>query len=192
MGGLAPPVRLALGSQHPTKRAAVERVAPHFWPSWELVCVAVPSGVRAQPLSDEETVAGALARARAARSETDADFGIGLESGVAPGPLGRWYVVSWAVVVDREERLGIGGAERFPLPDQLAQRVLAGLDLATALTVTFGTASRERGAVAVLTRGRRDRVELLAIALLHALCDLERQRNDSLHVARSSTAPGGK
>ncbi|GBD20276.1 Non-canonical purine NTP phosphatase [bacterium HR28] len=192
MGGLAPPVRLALGSQHPTKRAAVERVAPHFWPSWELVCVAVPSGVRAQPLSDEETVAGALARARAARSETDADFGIGLESGVAPGPLGRWYVVSWAVVVDREERLGIGGAERFPLPDQLAQRVLAGLDLATALTVTFGTASRESGAVAVLTRGRRDRVELLAIALLHALCDLEQQRSDSLHVARSSIAPGGK
>ncbi|MFN3335960.1 MAG: DUF84 family protein [Thermomicrobium sp.] len=192
MRDLAPPVRLALGSQHPTKCAAVERVAPHFWPSWELICVAVPSGVPAQPFSDEETVAGALTRARDARRETDADFGIGLESGIAPGPLGRWYVVSWAVVVDREEHLGIGGAERFPLPDQLLQRVLTGLDLATALTVTFGIQSRKNGAVAVLTRGRRDRSELFAVALMHALCDLERQRGHLLHVARSSTAPGGK
>lgn len=192
MGDPVPTVRLALGSQHPAKRTAVERVVQHFWPRWELVCLPVPSGVRSQPLSDDETVVGALTRARGARLEVDADIGIGLESGVAPGPLGRWYVVSWAVVVDRDERIGIGGAERFPLPEQVIQHVLAGLDLATAMTQVFGPLNQEAGAVAILTRGRRDRRELFAAALLQALCDLERQRSGSLHVIRSRAAPGGK
>jgi inosine/xanthosine triphosphatase len=187
------PVVLALGSRQPAKRAAVERVAPLFWPAWQLVTLTVPSGVGEQPWSDEETVRGALARARNACSASAADFGIGIESGVASGPLGRLYVVSWAVVVDRAGRIGIGGAERFPLPVPVAERLLAGDDLAQAIRAVLGTpAPAEGGTVALLSGGRRDRVTLLAGALLHALADLERQSGGSLQVARSSAAPGGK
>ncbi|MDW7982464.1 MAG: inosine/xanthosine triphosphatase [Thermomicrobium sp.] len=165
--------RLALGSCHIAKRMAVERIAPSFWPAWDLVCLEVASGVRPQPLSDEETVAGALTRARAARVQVDADIGIGLESGLTRGPLGRWYVVSWAVVLDRAERIGIGGAERFPLPTTIAERVLRGHELSHALADVLGTTvTATGGAVSIVSGGRRDRIELLAVALLHALCDL--------------------
>ncbi|MCX7623067.1 MAG: inosine/xanthosine triphosphatase [Thermomicrobium sp.] len=172
---------LALGSQQPAKRAAVERVAPLFWTDWELRTAAVPSGVREQPLGDEETVHGAWQRASVVRARFDADYGIGIESGVAAGPFARLFVVSWAVVVDRMERIGIGGAERFPLPPAVAARVLAGDELSTAIAAVLGTAVNEHGGtVAVVSGGRRDRVELLAVALLHAFADLERQRGGSL------------
>ena len=39
------------------------------------------SGVSPQPFSDEETIQGAINRARAAVKETGADIGIGLEGG---------------------------------------------------------------------------------------------------------------
>jgi inosine/xanthosine triphosphatase len=186
-------VLLALGSHQPAKRAAVERVAPSFWSNWRLVTLSVPSGVREQPLSDDETVRGALERARNARSAVDADFGIGIESGVAPGPLGRLYVVSWAVVVDRGERIGVGGSERFVLPEPIGELLLAGSDLPTALAAVLGSAPEEAGGtVAVLSSGRRNRVDLLAGALLLALVDLEHQHGGSLQVVRSRTAPGGK
>ncbi len=185
-------VVLALGSQHPAKRCAVERVAPLFWSAWELRTATVPSGVSEQPLSDEETVRGAWNRAQRARAETDADFGIGIESGLAPGPLDRWYVVTWAVVVDRRGRIGIGGAERFPLPPGVAARVLAGEDLANAIAATLGVSVDIGGTVAVLSRRRRERIDLLAAAVLHALADLEGQSGGALYVERSSTAPGGK
>jgi len=188
----SPSIRLALGSKQPAKRAAVQEIAPLFWSRWELHCLSVPSGVRAQPLSDEETVAGALARARVVRDSADADYGIGLESGVAAGPLGRLSAVSWAVVVDRDGCVGIGGAERFTLPPAVAERVLHGEELASALRALGMTSTpSEGGTVALLTGGRRQRRELLAIALLHALCDLERQRGRPLQFARSSVAPGG-
>ncbi|MCX2728338.1 inosine/xanthosine triphosphatase [Thermomicrobium sp. 4228-Ro] len=173
-------VLLALGSHQPAKRAAVERVAPSFWSNWRIVTLSVPSGVREQPLSDDETVLGALERARNARSAVEADFGIGLESGVAPGPLGRLYVVSWAVVVDRAGRIGVGGSERFPLPQPIAERLRAGSDLASALASVLGTEPPAGGGtVAVWSAGRRQRVDLLAGALLLALVDLEHQTGAS-------------
>ncbi len=169
-------IRLALGSQQAAKRAAVERVAPRFWSAWRLECVSVPRVVAEQPRSDEETVAGALARARLARLLADADLGIGIESGIASGPLGRLYAVSWAVVIDRAGWIGIGGADRFPLPPSIVRWLDEGVTLGEATERAFGIELDESGGtVAILSGGRRDRVELLATAVLHALCDLQRR-----------------
>lgn len=143
-------MHLALGSQQPAKRAAVERIAPLFWTSRQLECLAIPSTVRSQPQSDEETVAGALARARLARSLAQADLGIGIESGVTPGPLQRLYAVSWAVVVDREGRIGVGGADRFALPPPIAAAVLSGQELADVTAQVFGQPVTEAGGTTAL------------------------------------------
>lgn len=168
------PVRLALGSTSPAKRAAVERVAAWLFTAWRLEMLAVPTGVAPQPWGDEETARGAWERARRARERTGADYGIGIESGVAEGPFGRIYAVSWAVVVDREGRRGIGGAERFPLPEAIVERLRGGEELGSLTESLAGDedAWPERGAVGVVTGGRRSRVDLLAVAVLHAFCDL--------------------
>ncbi|MCM8749288.1 inosine/xanthosine triphosphatase [Thermomicrobiaceae bacterium CFH 74404] len=168
------PVRLALGSMSPVKRAAVERIAPQLFSEWQLETLEVPSGVPRQPWGDEETARGAWERARQAQKLTGADYGIGIESGVVEGPLGRVYAVSWAVVVDRRARLGVGGAERFPLPDVAVERLRAGEELGRLLEMLAGNEETrpELGAVGALTGGRRNRVDLLAVAVLHAFMDL--------------------
>ena len=168
------PVRLALGSTSPAKRAAVEQVAARLFACWHLETIDVPSKVPGQPQGDEETARGAWERARQAEEGTRADYGIGIESGVAEGPFGRLYVVSWAAVVDPAGRLGIGGAERFPLPEAVAERVRAGEELGR---IVRSLADEETlqpglGAVGALTGGRRSRIDLLAIAVLHAFTDL--------------------
>lgn len=171
------PVRLALGSTSPVKRAAVEQVAAWLFAEWQLEALEVPSGVAPQPWGDEETARGAWERAKRARERTGADYGVGIESGVVEGPFGRVYAVSWAVVVDHQERLGIGGAERFPLPEVAVERLRAGEELGRLLETLAGCeeARPELGAVGVITGGRRNRVDLLAVAVLHAFTDLLRQ-----------------
>lgn len=170
------PVRLALGSTSSVKRAAVEQVAAWLFAEWQLETLEVPSGVAPQPWGDEETARGARERARRARERTGADYGIGIESGVVEGPFGRVYAVSWAVVLDHQERLGIGGAERFPLPEVAIERLRAGQELGRLLETLAGSkhARPELGAVGVITGGRRSRVDLLAVAVLHAFIDLLR------------------
>ncbi|HET7037936.1 MAG TPA: inosine/xanthosine triphosphatase [Thermomicrobiaceae bacterium] len=166
--------RLALGSTNPAKRAAVERVAAALFPACQLATVDVPSGVPAQPWSDEETARGALARAEAARAALDADYGVGIESGVAEGPGGRLYAVSWAAAVDRAGRTGLGASERFALPPELAVRLRAGAELGPLLDELTGARglSRRQGAVGILTQGRRDRAAILEPAVLHAFVAL--------------------
>ncbi|HEX4936349.1 MAG TPA: DUF84 family protein, partial [Gemmatimonadaceae bacterium] len=55
----APP-RIAVGSRNPVKVAAVSAVVRHWHAAARIDAVAVPSGVRDQPLGDEETRRGAL------------------------------------------------------------------------------------------------------------------------------------
>jgi non-canonical (house-cleaning) NTP pyrophosphatase len=75
-----------VGSQNGSKlRAAtmaLERVFPER--KFEVRGTAVTSAVSAQPMSDEETMRGAIARARlAAEACPDAVYAIGMEGGVS-------------------------------------------------------------------------------------------------------------
>jgi len=170
------PVRLALGSTSSAKRAAVEQVATELFSSWHLETLDVPTGVAPQPWGDEETAQGAYVRARQAWTRTRTDYGIGIESGVAEGPFGRLYAVSWAVVIDRQGRIGVGGAERFPLPDAITERIRLGEELGRIVRSLAGGEPVQPGlgAVGTLTGRRRSRIDLLAVAVLHAFTDLLR------------------
>ena len=56
-------MKIAIGTKNPTKVNAVKKV---FGDTFTYVEVAVQSGVSPQPFSDEETIQGAVNRARAA------------------------------------------------------------------------------------------------------------------------------
>ena len=74
--------RVAVGSTNPVKVAAVRAVLGAAGASAEITPIGVPSTVRDQPIGDDETIRGALARARAAREATGAELGVGIEGGV--------------------------------------------------------------------------------------------------------------
>lgn len=156
-------VRAAVGSTNPAKLEAVHRALARLAPACAVEGVAVPSGVGAQPLGDEETRAGALARARAALAGGSADIGIGLEGGVIFEGDEPW-LVSWVAVVDRDGRVGEASGLRMPLPPVSASRVRAGAELGDVIDALFDVhlSKQQAGAIGLLTEGFVSRTDAFA------------------------------
>ena len=77
---------LVVASQNPVKIEATRRGFASMFPgsTWHIHAVTVPSGVRPQPLSDAETLQGALNRVQhAAHLVPRAEYWVGIEGGVA-------------------------------------------------------------------------------------------------------------
>jgi inosine/xanthosine triphosphatase len=169
-------IEIAVGSTNPSKIGAVEIAAEKYLPNVTVLPADVESNVPDQPWGDDETMQGARNRARAALQSLGSDIGIGVESGVTEGPGGRLFAISWAVATDHHGRTGVGASERFPLPEEVAQRLRQGdEELGQIIDEMLpNTAGRARlvGAVNVVTASRRDRLDLLTIAVIHALADL--------------------
>ncbi len=164
--------RVVVGSANPVKIAAVRAVLERLQPAIVVVGVAVPSGVPDQPRGDEETQAGAIARARSAlRHATDADFAVGLEGGVVVLPNGAMRTCAWAAAVDRTGREGLGGSLSMPLPEVVAARVRAGEELGHAMDVVAQAVGTKhgRGAVGILTAGLVDRQRAYEPMIAYAL-----------------------
>lgn len=163
-------MKVAVGSLNPVKITAVSTIFHRVWPEAEIVPVSVPTGVRAMPMTDEETIAGAHNRAIAARDELKADFGIGLEGGVHPEPFGL-VLQGWVVIVDCDGRDGIGGCPRLQLPEHIAQRVKAGEELGDVMDDLLNdhNIKQKGGAVGALTNNIMVRGEAFATAVAYAL-----------------------
>lgn len=162
-------MKIAVGSTNPVKITAVRQTISRIWPEAEIVPINVPSGVSDMPMTDEETRTGARNRALAAREALDADFGVGLEGGVQPEPFGL-TLHGWVVVVDRDGRTGIGGGGRLPLPEHIAQKVLAGTELGDVMDEVLDdhNTKQKGGAVGALTNGLVLRGETFALATAYA------------------------
>src|SRR5256885_13449371 len=80
---VVPCMKIAIGSTtSESKIRATESVCARAFSNATAVPVPVASGGPPQPTSDEETIRGALDRAREARRLADAELGIGSEGGV--------------------------------------------------------------------------------------------------------------
>lgn len=158
-------MKLAVGSTNPVKVAAVERTLSRYEPT--VTAVGVDSGVPEQPRSIPETVTGARNRATRALESTEADYGVGLEGGIADleGVPGL-SLIMWAAVTDGD-RLECGGGPTLRLPDHVAARLEAGGELGPVMDAvldTEGVATND-GAAGVLTDGLTDRTRALGDAL---------------------------
>lgn len=161
---------IAVGSTNPVKLAAVTHAVVRVWPGAVIESVVAESGVRAQPLSDDEAITGATNRAQRAQQASNADLGIGLEGSVAESAYGM-FVTGWAAVVDRAGTLGIGGSGRFLLPTPIADGLRNGGELGTLMDqlVRQENTKQRQGAVGILTSGLITRTEALETAVIFAL-----------------------
>jgi len=163
--------RVVVGSTNPVKinavRAVLARVAPHATVEGR----AVPSSVRDQPVGDEETIRGAVARAQGVLASTDADLGVGIEGGVVHEPGGGMRTCAWAAIVSRDGRRGVGGSLAMPLPAVVADAVRGGLELGHAMDRLTGEHDTKRGAgaVGILTAGLVDRQQAYEPLVSYAL-----------------------
>jgi inosine/xanthosine triphosphatase len=167
--------RVAVGSTNPVKVAAVNAVLSRLAPLAAIESLAVPSGVPDQPFGDEETIRGAMARARGARASVDADLGVGIEGGVVDLADGSMRTCAWAAVVTRDGRDGVGGSLAMPLPKPVARWIRdEGMELGHAMDRLTGNRETKHGAgaVGILTAGLVDRQRAYEVLVAYALAPL--------------------
>lgn len=168
---------VVLGSQNAVKLAATRQAVMRVLPATIVITAVVESSAAAQPIGDEATASGAIDRACQALLTTEEPrYGIGLEGGIRQVPGGGWGVCTWAAVVDREGRLGLGGGPVVTLPASVADQVLAGEELGVVMDRLVGAIDTRSGpgAYGILTGGALDRTTAFEQALLIALTVLLR------------------
>ncbi len=179
-GRLIRAARIAVGSENPVKVEAVQRVAARIFGVVEVRGFRVDSNVPEQP-HGEATWRGAHHRARAALEEwPDADFGVGIEAGLFPGPKeGSMLDVQACSVIDAAARETVGHGPGFAYPSQVARELEAGRSVGDVVSelARIPDIGRKMGAIGWLTRGIADRTELTEPAVLMAF--LPRLRPDA-------------
>ncbi|MFQ6106913.1 MAG: inosine/xanthosine triphosphatase [Thermoplasmata archaeon] len=167
-GKMIRPLVVNVGSKNKTKIWAVRDVFLKFFGKVEVHGVAVPSGVSRQPLNDE-VLSGAVDRALSCIG--DADFGIGIESGVVWNEKAKGhFCVQFCAVVDKLEKVTIGHSAGFMLPARIVERVRGGSELSDALADLGGAEiDEDRGAVGFLSDDLMTRPALSESAVLMAM-----------------------
>lgn len=179
---------VVVASHNPVKIAATRRGFERMFPGIvvHLRAVAVSSGVRAQPLSDAETLRGALTRAQcAAQLVPQADYWVGLEGGVEDRQ-DSMEAFAW-VVVYTPQLVGKSRTGTFGIPAEVAALLRQGQELGAAVETLYGQArvKQTTGAVGVLTGGALDRVQLYEQAVVLALVPFK-------HVQRAMASGAGR
>ena len=166
--------RVAVGSANPVKVGAARAVVTRLAEAADVASVTVPSGVPDQPWGDDETIRGALARARAAREALDADVGIGIEGGVVEGAEGTVRTCAWAAAVTRDGRESVGGSLAMTLPPRVADLVRGGMELGHAMDAITGghNVKQGPGAVGILTHGLVTRQQAYEAIIAYVLAPL--------------------
>jgi inosine/xanthosine triphosphatase len=163
---------VAVGSLNPAKIEAARLAFGAVWPGRveSVRGCGVSSGVAAQPMTDAETIRGARNRAAEAIGVGQADYAVGIEGGLEQTE-GSWFNSSWAVVVDRASREGVGSTLRMQVPLALMELVLAGQELGEACDLAFGrtNANRAEGFVGLMTGNAIHRTGALCDAVIAAL-----------------------
>lgn len=170
-----------VASTNPVKIEALRLALLRMFPqqTWAVHGLALPSGVPDQPMSDAETLQGALNRARNARAAApEAQLWVGIEGGLQPvGEVLRCF--AWVQALAP----GYAGRSRtatHDLPAEVARLVRAGHELGHANDLVFGRSNSKQagGSVGILTGEALTRTEYYAQAVLLALIPL---RNSGLH-----------
>ncbi|MGX1982333.1 inosine/xanthosine triphosphatase [Thermolongibacillus altinsuensis] len=152
--------KIAIGTRNQTKIAAVQAVFPKE--AYEFVFSNVPSGVSNQPFSDEETLQGAINRAKNIVIKEDADIGIGLEGGVVVDQNKTMWLCNWGALVDRSGIVVVASGARIPLPSEVADELMNGKELAEVMDEYTGKRNirTNEGAIGVFTNGFVNRTEM--------------------------------
>lgn len=165
--------KVVIASENPAKVRAVEIGFGRMFPDREFIFekVSVSSGVSDQPMSDDETFAGALFRAQAIRQEiNDAAYYVGLEGGLED--IGEeLHAFAWLVILGPDNLIGKARTSTFVLPQSVADLVRDGKELGEADDMIFGQENSKHhlGAVGILTHGLIDRANYYSEAVVMAL-----------------------
>lgn len=161
-----------IASKNPVKIEAVKIAFEKMFlqEKFEFIGESIPSDVNAQPMSNEETLQGAMNRANNAQTKfPEADFWVGLEGGLEEiaENLGS---IAW-IVVKSKDKVGKARALTFLLPPKITELIKQGKEMSEAVNIVFGVNnSQHNGAIGTLTNDiitrTTDYMETVVLALV--------------------------
>lgn len=123
---------IAVGSKNDAKNLAVRTAFEKAFPDVFITTEGydVNSGIANQPTTDEESIQGAINRARnALLVNPSADYGVGLEGNTVT-ILGTMYLHGWVAIIHKDDDTpGIGHSSGIELPEHLKNGIEAGGEL---------------------------------------------------------------
>ena len=151
---------VAIGSTNPIKVKAVKNA--FAGEDVNIVSCSASSNVRPQPLSNEETLQGAVNRAKDCLEKTDAQFAFGLEAGVT-FLQGQVYLCHWGALVDRQGGVYFTNGPIILLPSSYEELLVAGQSLEEIMHSSTGIQDlgKKEGSIGIYTQGRLNREQVL-------------------------------
>lgn len=165
-------MKIAVGSTNPAKIEAVKEAFQKVWPKkkWEVIGVDVKSVVSNQPMSDTESIKGAISRAKQALKKSKADFAVGIEAGIHQ--IGKyWFDCGWMVVIDKEGNEGIGSSIRMHTPPRMIKMVREGKEIGEINDIIFKVKNSKHGIghFGLMTNGAVNRTSAYTDGIISAL-----------------------
>ncbi|PMN69404.1 inosine/xanthosine triphosphatase [Enterovibrio norvegicus] len=159
-------------SLNPAKIAAVDTAFRAVFPEQDMTFqgVSVSSDVPDQPMTSEETLAGARNRVRNAKAIVEGDFYVGVEAGLDDPFTFAWMVIESANI-DGKHRTGEARSASLPLPPAAIKGIEAGKELGDVMDEMFNeeNVKQKGGAIGMLTEHLLTRSSVYHQALVLAL-----------------------
>lgn len=172
-------MQIHIGTKSPVKIKAIVDLVPNYkiLDNAHFKHYEADSGVSDQPISLEETIKGAVNRAKNVSSGSDYSFGI--ESGLMPIPGSKtgYMNVSVCAIFDGIEYF-LGLASLFEYPKEVTSLAIeTGIEISHAFRVLGFTDKEkigyEEGGIGFMTKGRLNSVEYYKQAVMAAMIHLE-------------------
>lgn len=167
-------LKIIVGSRNPVKVNAAKSAIGQFFPQAEIQCEGVecPSGVRDQPMTEEETRIGAENRLRWCQEHFQADFYVSMEGGVDKFPSGPATFAYVAIAYN--SLTSIGKSAILPLPLSVYAALEEGEELGHVMDRLFNTHNikQKGGAIGLFTQNKANRESSYTQALTLAMAPI--------------------
>lgn len=164
--------KIIVASKNPIKINAVKLGYRKVFSNLDFECegVSVPSDVSDQPMSNQETLNGAINRATHAKNDfPNAKFWVGIEGGIEK--MGEEMMAFAWIVVLSKDKMGKARTGTFFLPPKVVVLINQGKELGEADDIVFGhsNSKQKNGAVGILTGNIIDRTQFYVEAMVLGL-----------------------
>ena len=164
-------MNVIVGLKNPVKLNATRNILRKIYGEIDVSSIDVESGVPDQPFGLDETIKGAVNRAKKAYSD-DVDLSVGIESGLmeTPNTITGYIDLQWCAIFDGD-RITLGVSSGFEYPPEVIKEVLNGFEVGDVMDRITGITDlgTKKGAVSYLSKDMLDRTENTEQCVLTAM-----------------------
>lgn len=164
-------MRVVVGSQNPVKHDAVFQAFSQYFDNVTIIQAQVVSGVQAFPMTQAETLQGAINRAQQAQKmEPSADFSVGIEGGLCK--LNNATYIQAIAAIMKQAEIHVARSVALEVSQQLVEKLDPTSDKSKKIVdQLLGRKDLflNEGVIGALTQNRLTRTQMLRDAVICAL-----------------------